>query len=187
MVKREVGNELSAAARRQGKPLFTLASDIVQAYLDISKRGYDLREMIESYDCLRLARDTGHTIIQKDLLEYLVNNTYPAKKDEMRTLWNAAGSVAVKYAEGLNKEPVKALRQFLKHVVWGVSKFAVEESDDAVTIRVYCPSFSDDLTELLSEFLEGYFSAAGFKSLKKEKIRGLIYMVFGRRPDSRLY
>ncbi|MCL4436197.1 MAG: hypothetical protein M1503_10460 [Thaumarchaeota archaeon] len=178
MVNKEIAAALADEARRAGKPLFYLANDLVGLYLRAREKGFDLGDVLITYESMMILKKTGHVMIPNSTYQTLTEGSVSAERlKETGTIWRENGHRLGKYVESLSDDPIRTLGNLLPFMFWDIN-FELKRNNGENILCLPCPNQSEERARLILNLVEGYMEACGYSIHSSEAITGLVQIKF---------
>jgi hypothetical protein len=170
-------------ANRQGKTLFAFTNELLEQAIKADEMRSTLPTIVDSYELIKMEKETGSIIVPAEILSFLVEKLYPLEKNTLKEKWYKSGEWYGKYllAKFPNRDFLEVLRKSLITCAWGVTDIDLFREGNSIKLRCATPYFPLEGTELFSKFLEGLMSAIGFKTSSKDYRKGMILMDFAQK------
>jgi hypothetical protein len=100
------------------------------------------------------------------------------------TSWVEAGTwLATSYISSGIKDPFSVFKRDLAAFTWNASELDIQEENDAVSIRIISPRFSEAYTFLFAAFLESALKTFGYSRFNHDVSRGTIRLKAYRKKS----
>ena len=183
MVNKEIAAALADEARRAGKPLFYLANDLVGLYLRAREKGFDLGDVLTTYESMMILKKTGHVMIPNSTYYTLTEgNTSAERVKEIASIWRENGHRLGKYVESMSDDPIGTLGNLLPFMFWDIN-FELKLNDGENVLCLPCPNQSEEKARLILSLVEGYIEASGYSIRSSEAITGLVQIKFSEKSQ----
>ncbi|MEM2926680.1 MAG: hypothetical protein QW220_00115 [Candidatus Bathyarchaeia archaeon] len=178
--KENLVEALSRLAKEKHLTLFSLVNESLEQTLRVEGFKKSLREVIDEYEALAIARETGFIIVMGEGLYSLIEKYYQEDRDGMIKVWYDQGSWygRILPAQFLEKDGFNALEKFMRTIVWGLSEFTLSKIDNSLILRCIGPRLPESYTHLLAAFLEGLMHSLGYRTQSKDISRGIVFLTF---------
>ncbi len=184
MVNKEIAAALADEARRAGKPLFYLANDLVGLYLRAREKGFDLGDVLTTYESMMILRKTGHVMIPNSTYQIFTETNVPADRlNELAPIWRENGHRLGKYVESISEDPIRTLGNLLPFMFWDIN-FELKPNDGENVLCLPCPNQSEERARLILNLVEGYIEACGYSIRSSEAITGLVQIKFSEKSQA---
>jgi len=180
-VRSDLLDQIIEISNREGKTVLGLISEIFEQQIKAHEMNRSLSEIVDAYSLFQIARETGAVITQADALYYLTNKLYPSEKEILLEKWYGAGQWYGKYllAKFSDEDPVEWFRKLLTACTWDITEAHVSRTEnEGVRVRCVAPHMPRENTELLEAYLEGVMHSIGYKTRKKDSLKGIILLEF---------
>ena len=179
MVSREFATALADDAQVQGKPLYYVANDVVKVYLKARQRGYDLEEVIESYEAMDTLRKMGFTLISEAFLESITSDITPENALIYESICEKTGRSFGMFARSSFGTPKEAMNKFSRLFSDIHFHFSTEGEKDILYIA--CPGKSTIRASLIARMMKGFLDGFDFISHQTVVIEGLVKIEYSKR------
>lgn len=180
MVSKEFATALADDAQIQGKPLYYIANDVVRIYLKARQKGYDLGEILESYESSDLLQKVGFTFIPEALLECLVAEVANGNLEILAGICEKTGKRMGMFASSAHETPNEAIDKFSRSL--SNMHFHISSQAERSALLVACPGKSIVRTSFICRFLKGFLEVFDCTIEHSDVIDGLIRIEFSRKP-----
>jgi len=176
-------NKVIEISRREDKPV----SALIQEALEESMKAYELRgslrDMVDEYKLIKTLKETGAVIVPADVLYYPTEKLFVSERETLLERWYEAGQWYGKYlqAKFRDQDVVEVLKNILSACAWNITELGVSRKDGNVEFRCVAPSLSMEGTELFSKYLEGIMGSLGYRSVKRDSLKGFILVEFRKK------
>lgn len=185
MAREDLAKRLSTMAKDHGYTLYDLVNEIFELAIHVEGMGLNLRSAVKESETLKAAKDTGFILGLETLWYEMAELAYEKAKKQASKRWFESGVwLAKRYVTSDVENPFETFKKRLEAFTWNAPEFTVEEAENAVSIRVVSPRFSESYTALYAAFLEGALQTFGYKITGREVSRGTIRLkAVGREED----
>lgn len=168
--REDLVDRVSEIAKRRGT-LYEFVNDVLSEAIRADSMGVTLKEALDEYGLVKMARDSGFTLVPEPLWYEFVERT-GSRSGWVKSLWRETGVWYAKFY-GSPEKFAEAVRKLF----WDVVEFSVSKLDDGgLAVKCLCPKFKATLAELFSSFIEGAYEVYGYQPARKEVSRGVVYM-----------
>lgn len=172
--------KLNKASNEAGKAFYEYIAENLEQALRAHNLGHPLKEIVDFYELMDVQKTAGSVVIPRETLNYLIQELYPTKGEQLRKRWMDAGEWYGKYLQTKlqDKDPVEAFGKLMTVSQWDLNEFELKKEGDTVTLR--CVSFllSKENTELLMSFVEGVMNSLGYEVRGRDYVRGMVSIKF---------
>jgi len=180
MVSREFATALADDAQIQGKPLFYLANDVVKIYLKARERGYDLEQVIDTYEAMDMMQKMGFTLVSEAFLESLLLDATDQDAEVYATMCIKTGRKMGMFVRSRIETPKEAINKLSRLIPDTHFHFSLDGEKEVLYIA--CPRRSQMRGLILARLVEGFLDAYDCYSQRTEIIDGLVKIEFSKRP-----
>lgn len=182
-VREDLLDRVIEISKREDKPV----SAIVQEALEEAVKAYELRgslrEMIAEYTLIKTLKETGAVIVPADVLYYPTEKLFQSEGEALLEKWYSAGQWYGKYlqAKFRDQDVVEVFKNILLTCAWNITELGFSKNEGIIEFRCVAPSLSKESTELFSKYLEGIMNSLGYKTRKKDSLKGFILAEFKKK------
>lgn len=185
--RKDLVEGVAKIAKDKHLTLFALANEALEQTLraDVFKRS--LREVVDEYETMTVARGTGHVILAEGLLYPLIERCYGEDEERLEKAWYSQGAWygTILPAQFMGRNPTEAVENFMRTILWGISDFVFSKGPNGLTVRCIGSRLSASYTSLLAAFLEGMMHALGYATVRKDVSRGIILLTLKEKGAQR--
>lgn len=172
----KVHMRLTTMAKKNKTTVYDLTNSLLSICTDAMEKGLTIED-IKGQILIRYAiKNLDVVLLPGSLIEYMVNQLYPLKKDEMDSLFREAGSQLGKYfkIKGLTFEDIIEMAKN------GYSSIGLRDlnvtyiSADKVRISIYGLLLGKSATEVGLSFVKGLLDEYGFRIVSTELAEGAV-------------
>lgn len=165
----------SLLAKEKGYSLYAYINELLQLTIEAENIGVNFRTLLDERGILKSARDASFILGLENLWYDMADISYEKAKRKSLNSWIEAGAwMAKNYISRWTKDPFSAFKRDLKTFTWNATELDITTENDAVTIRIISPRFSEAYTILFAAFLESALKTFGYNQFTKDVIRGTI-------------
>jgi hypothetical protein len=172
-------NEIKDVSQRRGESLSLFVSDVLKLALRANRLGYSPKQAAEYMEIMQAQRNLGGAFVPLDVLSYL--NSKSCEDDQTEQLpkkWYESGMWHGKYLNEKFDDPICAFQKFLKATRWDLSEVEVKRVQNVVKFRCISNLLTGAATELLAQFIEGAMHSLGYRTEKRDALKGMILLDF---------
>lgn len=170
---------LMEIANRQGKPFYTLVSEILEQALEAHSVGVSLKELLESYSYVRTHSACGIALVPREVIVESISKLNSSEKERFDKEWRKLGEKYGQYASARFKDPLKFFEGLLrKGGLWDLNEVSIEENEGVVRVRCVCPVLSVKETDILLNFVDGVMRACNYRSAKHDVMKGIVALEY---------
>jgi hypothetical protein len=174
----KVAEELTKIANRKGISVSVYATEVLMEAMRAETLGANLKHAVDLWRIVSVHKNAGNLNIPRsnygDLIKLQIGNG-----TELREIWYDSGRWYSAYCttqlDGDN------LFDFLEKdllLSWNLDEVEIRDEDPILWIRCASFSMSEELTDLLVEYLLGLFNELGYSESEKDVLRGLVQLRF---------
>jgi len=166
---------ISDIAKRRGYSLYDTVNEIFDLTIKAEEADVNLRKAIEERGLLKTAKEAGFLLGLETLWYDMAELAYKNARRKALQSWFEAGVwFAKRYSTSDAQNSFETFKEDLKTFIWNIPELTIENTGEAVSVRVVSPRFSEAYTMLFDAFLEGALNAFGYKIEEREVARGNI-------------
>lgn len=178
MVSSDLVSELMKISSREGKAFPSFVNETLEQVLRAYELGHSLEEIVDFFELMEAQKSAGALFTPMDVLNYLIGKVYQVEKEELQGKWYESGEWYGKYLIVKFADPVDALRRILVASRWDLNAVEVSREEKAVKVRCVSTVLPIEGTELLLKFIEGAMHSLGYKTRKRDYLKGVIFLEF---------
>jgi hypothetical protein len=178
--KENLVEALAKLAKERHLTLFSLVNESLEQILRAEGYKKSLREVLDEYEALTIAKETGCVIVMEECLYRLIEKYYREDGESISRVWYDQGSWYGRLLPShfIAKDGFEALEKFMRTIFWGLSDLTISEIEDGLVLRCIGPRLPESYTNLLASFLEGFIHSLGYRTVNKDVSRGIIFLTF---------
>jgi hypothetical protein len=167
-------------AKKKKQTLYGLVNETLEQLLRADEMDSSLPEIVENYFFLKIARETGFTLISEKLLEYMLERVSEEENESLTNMFYKMGEWLGKYCQVrfTGEEPLRVIEKTLGRLFWDVSEFDIAKDGDGILVQCIGSRISGSYTTLLSMFLEGLMHSFEYSTIKRDVSKGIISLGF---------
>jgi hypothetical protein len=166
--------KMNKVAKENELTLYGFVNEAFESTLKANDLGVNLRNLIDSRELLKVAKEKGYTLGLESLWYEMSEIAFNEAKTKSLQIWFDAGVwLAKRYVTDDIKDPFEEFKNDLIDFTWNVPELEVHKKDQKILVRVVSPRFSESYTSLFSSFLEGALETFGYTIENKEFARGI--------------
>ena len=171
--REDVVDKVSEIAKRKGT-LYDFINETLQEAIRADSMGVSLKEAIDERGIVKVARDSGFTLVPERLWFDIVERGYQRLGLRwVKKLWYETGQWYGTYYGDLNK-----FKDAMEKIMWDVSEFEISSKGGSILVRCISPKFSGSYAELFRRFLEGALNALGYEFVDGYVLKGVLNLKF---------
>ena len=176
----ELVRELSEVANRAGVPFYDFTAEALEQAVRASRMKRNLREIVDLYEVMEVRKASGHVLIPRDTLNWLIKKLYTEERDALKNVWLDAGRWFGKFlaAKLHSHEAVEFFVKMLTASEWELDEASLEKKENALRLRLVSFTLPLENTELLMSYVEGVTQSLGYETENREHMRGMITIDF---------
>ncbi len=180
LVREDLLQKASKITAKEGKTMFAFTNKLFENALKAHDMQTDLDEVLELYAIMMLGDDLGLAVLPSRLLDYMVNNLHNSDRENLMYEAHKAGiwfgrCLRVKFPE---EEIIETFENIMKKYMWRSVDLDVIGGNGTVELKCVSPTLSEDKTEVLFDFILGFFEALDYRLTSENCVRGIIQMCF---------
>ena len=180
----KLAEELTKIANRKGISVSVYATEVLMEALRAENLGVDFKHAVDLWRLVSVNKNAGNLNIPRsnfgDLIKLHLNNG-----TELKEIWYDSGRWYGAYCttqlDGDN------LFNFLEKdllLYWNLDEVEIRNEDPVLWIRCVSFSMSEELTDLLVEYLKGLFYELGYSESERDVLRGLVQIRFLKNKEN---
>lgn len=174
----------SKLAKQKGYTLYAFINEMLQLTFEAEELGVSFRILLDERGLLKAAKEASFVLGLENLWYEMADVAHEKAKRRALTSWVEAGAwLAKSYISSGIKDPFQTFKQDLAAFTWNASELDFEEENDAVSIRIISPRFSESYTFLFAAFLESALDTFGYTRFSKDVSRGTIRLKAHRKKS----
>ncbi len=170
-------------ASRKGLTLYGLVNEALDSIITMEDQGITSKKIMEEYQSLEAARGAGFTLCPENLWYEMVEAACQNGNDRVADRWFDAGTRCAKlYAVRGTRDPLAALTRDIRTFASNPPGFDFqrEQGDGEIVVRCLSPKFSESYATLFGRFLEGVFTAFGYRLVERDVAKGAVQLKLTR-------
>jgi hypothetical protein len=167
---------IAKISRNRGESVGKIVEDSLRQSVRVNNEGYDVKQVADFFSVMQAHRVLGGVFVPSSVLDFLIEEVYPSKKEQLLAKWFESGRWHGKYLKEKFDNPVTAFGCFLELSRWDLNEVEVKESGSSVKIRCVSTVLTNEGTELLAKFIEGVMDGLGYKTGKLDCLKGMIIL-----------
>lgn len=178
--REDLAEAVANLAKERHLTLFSLVNESLEQTLRAEGFKRSLRDVVDEYEALNIAKETGYVLVIEETLYALIERYYREDREGIIKAWYDQGAWYGKVlpAHFMGRDQVEALERFMRTILWELSDFTLSKLKNGLALRCIGPRLSESYTSLLAAFLEGLMHSLGYKTLGKDVSRGIILLTF---------
>ncbi len=180
-VREDLAEHLSGIAARKGYSLYSIVNEALSAFIAVEDSGLMTGEVLQAHRILATARDIGFVMSPESLWYEAVDLAYQKDGELLSERWFEAGAHCAKlYLVRGGDDPLSGFVRDICNLAWNGKGLNFERAKDEEQILVRCMGrrLSKAYTSLLSLYLEGAFTAFGYRCVQKDVATGAMQLRF---------
>jgi hypothetical protein len=177
-VPEDILEEVAEACRKRGESIGRFVEDALTQAVRVNEMGYDPKRLAEFFEVMQAQRVLGGTFVPLDVFNYMIKRVYREDREQLNAKWYESGGWHGKYLKERFDDPIQAFKSFLEVSRWDLGEVDVEKGGEVVNVRCVSTVLTAEGTELLAKFIEGVMHGMGYKTGKKDVVRGMIVLEF---------
>jgi len=177
--REDLVDQILEIAKYKNLTVFGMVNDALKQIIRADEIGLSLKDIIDQYEAIKMAREAGFILTVESLWYDVVNRAYQRDSDKMLKKWYDAGQWYGKYyVVKSQQDPIKAFKRDADMSIWDVNELSVIDNGENVLVRCISPRFPLSYTKLFSFFLEGAFNVFGYECFDRDVSKGVIRLSF---------
>jgi hypothetical protein len=171
-------------AKKNHTTVYELTNSLLAISADALEKGLSIDEIAGQALIRYAVKNLDVVLLPGSLIEYMVNQLYPLRKDEMSKLFEEAGAQLGKYfkIKGLKFEDILEMAR-LGYSSIGLRDITVtRRSAEEIKVSIYGLLLGRAATEVGLKFVEGLMNEYGFKVIGSEHAEGAVAVTFEIEP-----
>jgi len=185
-INEKIAEELNRIANQEGKTLYSLINEIAVIGIDAYRRGFPLKDAVETRVFLDRVKRSRMILVNQDLWYTASGIAY--RKD--RNGWlNKAYEKAKWYGRLLSEESsdesfTESLRKMLYNLFWDCNEVQIRKNgEDTFDLRVFfIPEMPLQHASVVLRMVEGLLNSSGYAILRHTAEQGYLTILFKRVP-----
>jgi len=167
---------IAKVSRNRGESMGKVVEDALKQSVRVNEEGYDMKQVADFFNVMQAHRVLGGVFVPSNVLDYMVNSTYPEKREELLNKWFESGRWNGKYLKEKFDNPVTVFGCFLELSRWDLNEVEVKDLGGSVKIRCVSTVLTNEGTELLAKFIQGVMDGLGYKTVRIDILKGMIIL-----------
>jgi hypothetical protein len=167
---------IAKISRNRGESVGKIVEDSLRQSVRVNNEGYDVKQVADFFSVMQAHRVLGGVFVPSNVLDFLIEEVYPSKKEQLLAKWFESGRWHGKYLKEKFDNPVTAFGCFLELSRWDLNEVEVKEFGNSIKIRCVSTVLTNEGTELLAKFIEGVMDGLGYKTGKLDCLKGMIIL-----------
>jgi hypothetical protein len=167
---------IATISRNRGESVGKIVEDSLRQSIRVNNEGYDVKQVADFFSVMQAHRVLGGVFVPSSVLDFLISEVYPEKKDQLLAKWFESGRWHGKYLKEKFDNPITAFGSFLELSRWDLNEVEVKELEGSVKVRCVSTVLTNEGTEMLAKFIEGVMDGLGYKTHKMDCLKGMIIL-----------
>ena len=163
-------------SKNRGESVGKVVEDSLRQSVRVNEDGYDIKQVADFFNVMQAHRVLGGVFVPSGVLDFLVAEIYPDRREQLLAKWFESGRWNGKYLKEKFDDPVKAFGCFLELSRWDLNEVEVKELGSSVKIRCVSTVLTTEGTESLAKFIEGVMDGLGYKTERIDCLKGMIIL-----------
>ena len=176
-VSEDIFEEAMEAARSEARSVNSFIDEALKYALQAKKLGYNLKKATELLEVAHVRTVLGGTFVPSDILNHLVAEAHE-NGEQLQERWYESGSWHGRYLKEKFTNPLQTFKAFLEATRWDLDEVEVKQEGDNVKLRLVSTILTAEETELLLKYVEGAIRSMGYKTVKSDRMKGIITLEF---------
>jgi len=168
----DLADKISNLALRKGT-LYDYINDILEQTIKIESMGLSLKEIYDEMSIFKSAKDIGFVLLPEALVLGLTKKAFEKDDTFLKQLFYENGQWYGKYYGNIT-----SFSEIMKKYLWSASELDVKKSGKNITLTCLGTSFSDEYSQLLSQFFEGAMESLGYVAKSTDVAKSIIRINF---------
>jgi hypothetical protein len=179
----ELVKDVRAIAIKRGVSLANFTAEVLEQAIRAERMGASLSDTVDAYNILNVTRTSGAVQIPRSNLNAMISELYKSDRGQLLEVWEKTGRWYGEYLRTLLGSGALGFFERAFEASWNLDEVEIEE--DGLMIRMRFTSFvmSQELTELLISYINGFMKSLGYVSMEMDYRRGLASFLFRRTPN----
>ncbi len=179
----ELVKDVRTIAIKRGVSLANFTAEVLEQAIRAERMGASLKDTVDAYEVFNVTRTSGAVQIPRSNLDAMISELYKSDRDQLLEVWERAGRWYGEYLRTLLGSGALAFFERALEASWNLDEVKIEE--DGLMTRMRFTSFimSNELTELLINYITGFMRSLGHVSMEMDYRRGLASFLFRRTPN----
>ncbi len=174
----------SKLAKQKGYTLYGFINELLMLAFEAEEMGVSFRILLDERGLLKAAKEASFILGLENLWYEMADVAHDKAKRRALTSWVEAGTwLATSYISSGIKDPFSVFKRDLAAFTWNASELDIQEENDAVSIRIISPRFSEAYTFLFAAFLESALKTFGYSRFNHDVSRGTIRLKAYRKKS----
>jgi hypothetical protein len=171
-------DELTHIANRRGVSISVYAAEVFQEAMRAEALGADLKEAVDLWKLISVHKNAGNLNIPRsnfgDLIKLHIKNGF-----DLKEIWFDSGRWYGAFCSTqLDDDDVFSFLEKDLLLSWNLDEVEIKDEDHIVFVRCASFSMSEELTNLLIQYLLGVFQELGYAESERDTLRGLVQLRF---------
>jgi len=179
VVPTEIVDQLRRVSWKRGTSLSKLTEEALSQALRVDEMGATLVEAVDTFKLIEDHKGAGTLTLSRTNLQGLLSKVTKRERKNLHKLWYESGKWYGTYATTKFKDDgiFVLLDKDLK-ILWNLDESKITVTD--LKVEVKCTSFdmSEELTNLLHVYIQGFMNALQYRETDGEVLRGLLDLTF---------
>jgi len=169
-------DDIGEISKRKGESVTKYIEDLLEQAERIDRLGFDTDELADLLEMIHVHRVLGSIFFPQEV----VNSTSfkSLANDELLQKWYESGKLYGRYIREKFPDPLKMLQLMLRVMRWDLNEVEAIRRENLVSFRCVSTSLTQEGAEWLSRFIEGAMHGLGYRTLDRERMKGLVVFTF---------
>ena len=178
----ELVEKMKQLAIRKGTSLSAYATEAIEQALRVEKMQGTVREAIDIFHYYQVSKASGAIQIPRLKFNEIIETSNLEKSAQS---WYEAGKWYGEYLKTrLGNEAITFFKEDLL-ISWNLDEVNLTHDDLYAEISIVSFKLTEELTELLQNYVTGTIESLGFNKTHKESLRGLVNIKFRRNIEDK--
>jgi hypothetical protein len=168
------------ASLKERKPLAQYIEEALWEAVRAREMGMGLKEAVRLAELIQAHRASGALLVPLNVAEYMIKRVYAAERDQLRGEWYKGGIWYGRYLAEKFDDPVQAMADLLRATRWDLNEVGVKGSGGRIKFTCISTTLTEEGATLLAAFLEGSMHSLGYRTERREQMKGLVVLEFSQ-------
>ena len=167
-------------AKKKNQTIYALVNEALEQLLRAEEMGISLPEIVDGYYFFHLAKESGFTLTNEDLLFYMLDKVFEEDSKSLTDMFYQTGEWLGKYCKvrfsGANQ--LLTIEKMVQNLFREITDFDITKNSDEILVQCIGSRIPKSYTTLLSTFIEGIMHTFEYSTIKKDMSKGSISLKF---------
>ena len=166
-------------SKKKGESISKFVEDKLRQAVRIEHLGSSIEDLADLMEIMQVQKILGGTFIPLEIMDQVASSQGNAQSKELfHVKWYDSGKLYGRYIKERFENPVSAFSILLRTMRWDLNEVGVRQDSQKLNLRCVSTSLTDGGTELLAKFIEGAMNGIGYKTEKRDCMKGMIIFEF---------